>query len=273
MSSEESFYNYKRYRYLTLNALLVLVLLIIYIVDSPLGGRNGGTVVGYTYGIIAALGILYLMWYGVRRRAYYSAHTTLKGVLSAHAWLGIALAIIVPLHSGFSFGFNVHTLAYVLMMVVIISGVIGAIFYVDLAPRIRSHRGGGTIKKHLEQLRILSQDIESSVKGKSDRLVDVMHKLNFEYRPSIGNSLFGRSIKPLDKKHVSELLQHLSENEYQDGLKLVSLIDKKLELAAEAQEEISIMTKLRIWLFVHVPFTFAMFAALLAHIFSVFYYW
>ena len=44
-----------------------------------------------------------------------------------------ALIVIATLHTGFQFGWNVHTLAYVLMMLVILSGMFGIAAYVDAA--------------------------------------------------------------------------------------------------------------------------------------------
>lgn len=271
--SQETFFSYKKYRFLILNTLLVIAAIAIYIIDSPLGGRNGGTVVGYCLGIIGASGIFYLMYYGMRKRAYYSKHTTLKGSLSAHVWLGIALAIIVPLHCGFSFGLNVHTLAYVLMMIVIISGIIGALNYAKLATEIPSHRGAGTTKKHLEQIKIISDDIEQLITGKSDRFVDLKRKIDFDYKPNLWSTVFGKPVELLDKNKLAELLQYLTKEEQQEALKLISLADKKIDLIRELQKEVSVMAKLRIWLYFHLPVSFALLAALLIHIFSVFYYW
>ena len=118
----ETFLNYRGYRFLWLNAAFVLLLIAGYCWDAPINGASGGTVLGYAYGVVATLGILYLMWFGMRKRSYHARFTTLRGCLSAHTYLGLALLIIVPLHCAFQFGWNVHTLAYVLMVMVIVSG-------------------------------------------------------------------------------------------------------------------------------------------------------
>ena len=271
--AQETFFSYKNYRYLILNSILLIALIIIYIMDTPLGGKNGGTVIGYTYGTIGALGIFYLMYYGIRKRAYHSKITTLKGTLSAHVWLGIALIIIVPLHCGFSFGLNVHTLAYILMLIVIISGIYGAIAYFNLAPNIPSHRGAGSIKKHLEQIKLVNNDIEDLLNNKSDRFIDLKRKVDFDYVPSIYTALFGKKNELIDRSKLAEMLQQVGENEQADALKMIGLVDKKIELVEEMRLEIAVMTKLKIWLYFHLPVSFALLAALLIHIFVVFYYW
>lgn len=271
--TQDTFFSYKRYRYFSLSAALLIAMIILYIVDSPIGGKNGGTVLGYTYGAIAALGILYLMYYGIRKRSYHASLTTLKGTLSAHVWLGIMLAFIVPLHCGFSFGINVHTLAYVLMMVVVISGIYGSLAYFSLAPSIPSHRGAGTVKKHLEQIRIINSDIEDILNNKSDRFVDLKRKVDFEYKPSIFNALFSRKIELTDRSKLAELLQFLDQKEQGDALKMIGLVDRKIELIEELRREVAVMTKMRIWLYFHLPVSFALLAALAIHIFVVFFYW
>lgn len=268
----ETFYNYKSYRWLWINLGLLTGFSVAYLLDNPVGGRNGGTMLGYGLGIFAALGILYLMWYGIRKRSYHAKHTTLKGCLSAHVWLGITLLVIVPLHAGFSFGVNVHTLTYLLMVVVILSGVWGALKYVDSAPAIRSHRGGGTVKKLLAQIHLLSSDIEGLAKQKSDQYLKLLHTVDFKFTPSVTAGLCGKRPKLFDKEATAKLLANLVEKEYQDGIKLISLVNKKRDLACQVLEEVGTTTQLRIWLFLHLPLSFALLVALTIHIVSVLYF-
>lgn len=44
------------------------------------------------------------------------------GWLSAHVYLGTALIVVATLHTGFEFGWSVHTLAYALTLAVVLSG-------------------------------------------------------------------------------------------------------------------------------------------------------
>ncbi len=194
-------------------------------------------------------------------------------MLSAHVWLGIGLIFIVPLHCGFSFGLNVHTLAYVLMLIVVISGLYGAIAYFRLAPNIPSHRGAGTVKKHLEQIKIINSDIEDLLKNKSDRFVDLKSKVDFDYEPSIMAAVLSRKIELTDKSKLAELLEFVVAEEQEAALKLIGLVDKKIELITALRQEVAVMAKLKFWLYFHLPISFALLAALLIHIFVVFYYW
>src|ERR671937_308841 len=104
----ESFLVYRSFRYLKLSLALMLL-----------------SILGYTLGTLGALLILWLLWFGVRKRQYHSRLGQVTGWLSGHVYLGSALLVVATLHSGFQFGWNVHTLTYVLMVVVIASGFYG----------------------------------------------------------------------------------------------------------------------------------------------------
>lgn len=274
--SEDTFFSYKNYRWLWLNTIAVTLMIAIYLIDRPLGGPSGGTILGLTYGVIGALGILYLTWFGIRKRSYHAQQTTLKGCLSAHVWLGLALLIIVPLHAGFQFGWNVHSLAFVLMTLVILSGLWGARHYQLLAPTIRSHRGGAQPLKLLEQIESIGQDIEAKVKevearGDSASFNQLVAEVDFDYKPSIWKSLFDRTPE-LESENASKLLAGLQPAQQEAGLALISLADKKRDVARELEADVATLTKLRVWLYLHVPLTIALLIALLIHILSVFYY-
>ncbi|RIL01920.1 MAG: hypothetical protein DCC75_13455, partial [Proteobacteria bacterium] len=233
----ENFLSYRRFFWFWLNLLLVLAMVVVYCLDHPVGGRNGGTIVGYTYGGIATAGILFLMWYAIRKRSYHASVTTLRGTLAAHVWIGAALSIIVPLHAGFSFGLNLHTLAYALMMIVIISGFWGAAYYIGLAPDIRSHRGEGTVKKLLEQVYLVPVELRNLTKDKSDQFLKLREKLDFSFKPNLQGALFGKLPKAPAPKDLAEFLSTLPAEEREAGLVLVKLIDKKRDLAERINAE------------------------------------
>lgn len=269
----ETFINYRGYRWLWINLFFLLAVVGLYVWYQPVGGHNGGTWFGYTLGGIATAGILYLMWYGKRKRSYHTSDTTLKGCLAAHVWIGIMLLFLVPLHSGFQFGMNVHTLAYVLMAIVILSGIWGAMNYASLASQISSHRGGGSMKSLLSQLDMLAADLDGVCKGKSDAFLRLASGIDFEFAPRFWRLLLSRSSRQIDRKRASELLAQLSDAEREDGLKVVSLVNRKAEIVNRMQSEVKIFFLLRIWLYFHLPVSCALLVALAIHIFVVFFMW
>ena len=270
---QDTFISYRGYRWLIVTVLALLLSLVMYLLNDPIGGRNGGTVLGYTYGTLATIGILWLMAYGLRKRAYSSAIGSVQGWLSAHVWIGIGLLFFVPLHAGFSFGWNVHTLAYVLMVVTIVTGIWGMVNYTTLASRIESHRGGIKSTQVLEQLQALSADIKGMCQEKSDAFVACAQKFDVSFSPSFVSLLQKQKFANVDQKVVADVLSNIPEGERDEALRLVSLIDQKCDLTSSLMEEARIKALLRLWLFVHVPVSFALCGALSIHILSVFFFW
>ena len=82
----ENVLKFSRFRYLKGTSLLVLGSGVAYLWDQPETVPNGGTWLGYTLGTIGALMILWLMLFGVRKRAEYEKDAvalTLQQVVTA----------------------------------------------------------------------------------------------------------------------------------------------------------------------------------------------
>ena len=134
----ENFLAYRRYFWGKLTLATTLVLVISYIFYSRRVSPNGATLVGLIYGILSFLAILLLMYYGMRKRSYTAKHWPLRAWLSFHVYIGTMTLILVPLHAGFKFGFDIHTLAYVLLAIVVVSGIVGAALYLLLPRRFEA---------------------------------------------------------------------------------------------------------------------------------------
>ena len=121
----QSIANYRNARYFWVATALSIASSLAYYWHQPINSPNGGTWLGYTLGTIGALLIVWLMLLGIRKRNYRSNLGTVQGWTSAHVYLGTALLIVATLHCGLQFGYNIHTFAYVLMVMVIFSGFFG----------------------------------------------------------------------------------------------------------------------------------------------------
>jgi len=148
----ESLLAFRKRFYLWVSLLVVAVSVAAYWYHDPQEPPNGGTLLGYILGTVGALLIVWLALFGVRKRRYASTLGTVQGWLSAHIYLGIALIVVVLLHAGFQFGWNVHTLAFVLMMLVILSGVFGVIVYLRYPERMSRNRGGAPRSELVDEL-------------------------------------------------------------------------------------------------------------------------
>ena len=124
-----SFLTHARGRYIWLALLLGIGSGVAYVLNEPTEPPNGGTPLGYTLGTLGALMILWLAYLGRRKRNFAKGWGTVRGWVSAHVYFGIALFVVATLHTGFQFGWNIHTFAYGLMIAVIVSGMFGVFAY------------------------------------------------------------------------------------------------------------------------------------------------
>ena len=196
------------------------------------------------------------------------------GWLSAHVWIGLALIVLVPLHCGFEFGANVHTLAYGLMLATISSGAWGAFNYIQYPGQIQSHRGGENAKEILGNLLNSQKELKDLEQGKSDEFIALVDHLDRPFKPGFKWVLFPPSQSEFasgDK--LTKLISGLHGSEHNDAFKTVSLIREKNEIAGKLKSEIGVDFLLKLWLYFHVPLASGLVISLTIHIYSVFYYW
>lgn len=274
----ESILVYRRFRYLKCALLLMVVSLIVYAFHAPVGSPNGGTWLGYTLGTIGALLIFWLAWLGIKKRSYASGNVKLEDWLSAHVYLGLSLIFVATLHSGFQFGWNVHTLAYALMMIVIVSGVFGLYVYVRYPGLMTENRRGATLGGLFSEIAELDHECIEVGAQLTDEIRDLM--LYASDKTSIGGSvrrqLSGTAAEYATQKALAklrELTRELPTEQNERGRQLLMLLGRKAELVQRARTDVQYKAMMDIWLYVHVPLTFALMVALVAHIISVFFYW
>jgi len=184
---QPSFLTHGEFRYLKLAVGVTLAAIAAYVGYEPIGGRNGGTWVGYGLGGLGAAIILMLLWYGVRKRRFKSTWGTVRGWLSAHVYFGLALVVIATLHCAFEFGWNIHTLAYVLMVAVVVSGIYGVYVYRRYPQLMTANRTGISPQAMLDEIGSLEQQAVEI----ADQIDDATHQVVLR---SIGNSAVGGGI-------------------------------------------------------------------------------
>ncbi len=271
---------YRRYRYLKIALLLVVASVVAYLYQTAPVGRYGGTPVGYALGGGAAALVLWLMWLGVRKRQYKASRTSVQGWLSAHIYLGATLIVIATLHAGFQIGWNVHTLAYFLMLIVIASGFFGVYAYLRFPSLTTENLGEDTLNGILLKIADLDKEARKvSLFMPENLLSAVTRSVNQTY---IGGGVYDlvRAKHPHCPTNVLisllEAANKSGELPGQQGQKLhelYALILNKQRLVARARRDVRYKAIMDLWLYVHVPVSFALLAALTAHVVSVFFYW
>ncbi len=273
-----TFLEYQRYRHLKLATALTLAAIVVYAWFSSPVGRYGGTLTGYALGTIGALLIVWLMWLGIQKRRYRANANGLKGWVSAHIYLGTSLIVITTLHTGFQVGWNVHTLAYVLMLVVIFSGFFGVYVYLRLPRLMTENMGEDTLDSVILKIADVDQDIRRVAMAMPDD-VTRMAEASIQ-RTRIGGGVLAQfrdqpAACPTRQAvgFLEEAGKTLKGDDQQRNHELYSLMLRKKKLVARARTDIRFKAALTLWLYIHVPISFALLAALSAHIISVFFYW
>lgn len=182
-----SFLTHEEFRYLKIALGMVAVAIIAYVLHDPIGGPSGSTWLGYTLGGVGAALILWLLWYGIRKRRFKSSAGTVRGWLSAHVYFGVALVIIVTLHGAFEYGWNIHTAAYVLMVLVVISGIYGVYAYRRYPDLMSENRTGIGLQAMLDEV----ASLEKQAVALADSIDDSTHQVVLR---SIGNNRIGGSV-------------------------------------------------------------------------------
>jgi len=167
LQAHESFFTWRRSYYLKLALALAAAISLVYALHDPAEGPSGSTWLGYGLGTAGAGLIVWLSWLGVRKRSFTTARGPIQGWLSAHVYLGLLLLLVGTLHTGFQLGFNIHTLAYLLMVLVIVSGIYGAVAYGVLPARITLNRKGGELRTMLMEIDKLN-DVALSLADRID---------------------------------------------------------------------------------------------------------
>lgn len=295
----DSILDYRGYRYLWAALILSIGSIVAYLWHDPIGVPNGGSWLGYTLGTIGALLILWLLWFGIRKRRYSGGSGTARGWLSAHVYLGTTLILIAFLHAGFQVGWNIHTLALALMLLVIFSGFFGVYAYLRYPSLMTRNRADSTRDAMLAEIRELDQQtlqiadkvdksihdailssiqhtqlgggVWSQLRARDDsglalaKLKDAVLKSDSDAKPSRS----GQTMVMM----VDFLANQATDAQSENLRRLIDLVSRKRALATRVARDIQLQALMEIWLYVHVPLSLGLLGALTAHVLAVFFYW
>jgi len=284
---------YKNYRYLKLFILLLIGSSVLYMSQGDAQPPNGGTMQGYVLGVTSAMFILLLTYLGIRKRSYSSTMGSVEGWTSAHVFIGSSLVLIATLHAAFQIGWNVHTLAYVLMLAVIFSGFYGLFAYMHYPQVMSKNNSGGSQEKWLEELQVIDEKIKNlslSCSGETRLMVlsaientvldNTLYKQirgkdrsKIQLSSNSKSSVFNRN-----QEKIIDLLSEAIPNSHKQAEatalnEMLTLFSRRQRLLINVRRNLQIKAFLKVWLLFHIPLTIALLAALIVHILVVFIYW
>ncbi|MFK8021395.1 MAG: hypothetical protein AB8B86_16655 [Pseudomonadales bacterium] len=286
---------YKNRRYLIVALVVAVLSIALYLSQGGAQPANGGTWQGYVLGTLGALLIVWLSILGVRKRRYSSAIGTVQGWTSAHVYLGALLLLVGTLHCAAQFGWNVHTLAYVLMTAVILSGFYGIYVYLHYPRKMADNRLNQSRQHWLDELAEIDEqaasvsaecgaDVQSTVTsaialtrygGGFFAQLSGRDKSKVQVAQSDGG---GKAQANTDQQLVIDRLAkrvpRSNKRSEAAGLnELLTLFSRRQMILRVLRKDIRMQGLVKVWLFIHIPMTVALLGALLVHIVSVFVYW
>jgi hypothetical protein len=289
-----SLLGWRQRRYLKAALLLAAASTLLYASQGTSSAQppNGGTWQGYVLGITGAILIVWLALLGVRKRRYSSNLGTVQGWTSAHVYLGTALLLVATLHCAAQFGWNVHTLAYGLMCLVIFSGFYGLYVYMHLPGRISANKGEKNpdlwheeLSELDEQIRSVSRGCDADLQAHALSALDLTHlggsivqQLTARDRSQITTFGGGSFVNNAEQQIIIETLvkripdaRRRSEAEVLN--QLLALFGRRQVILHILRKDVQLRGWVKIWLYFHIPTTVALIVALSIHVFSVLIYW
>ncbi len=292
----QSFITVGRYRYALLPLLLAAGCTVAYLLQPHIQQPNGGTMLGLTLGTIAAGLILVLMGYGIRRRMFRAKVGSATRWLSIHIYLGLCTIVVAALHCGFEFGRNIHTFTFLLLCCVVLSGCWGVYAYLRYPALLVRARGNAGREQLLRKVVDLDEEAVAlaTALGPAFRelVIDVVR------RTRVGGGLWTQlrardestiMLSPPFQKGIARVTGNAGQRTFIELLarlhaatataqaretmdQLLKVTGNKAVVQRQLQRDIQLQGLMQFWLYLHLPLSFGLLAALACHVVIVFFY-
>lgn len=224
-----------------------------YAVRTP-GGPRGGTAIGLAFGIAGYAVMLFEGLLGVRKKVPIwrlgRAQTWMRG----HLWLGVLTLPLILFHAGFAFRGPLTAVLMALLVIVVASGVAGAILQHYLPRMITTRVPMETIYEEIPHVRAqLRDEAEQLVTALA---VEAEHDDKVRFREA-----YAHSIRPFLEapetaaSPIFESLRRTTPAAFHPALDdLENICQEELQLSSQRR----LYHWLHAWLLVHVPLSVAL---------------
>lgn len=239
---------------------------------------HGGSPAGIAYGVLGTLSILILLYFGVRKRSYRSRWGTLEGWLQAHIYLGLLTAFLILFHTGFRFHDKVALAAFGVLLMVVISGLWGAVVYTSVPRLLTEVEGDLAPAVMAEQINQLGRTMTRLAVPRSAPFQKVCEGLLAELVPDRlagWRLLFGGGRRKPGGDGASPWAAQLARvppAEQEDLRQLLVLARQRRELNQRLLVQQRYRNLLDVWLYLHVPLSIALVVLVAAHLIGVFFF-
>jgi hypothetical protein len=197
-----------------------------------------------------------------------------------HLMLGCLAVLLILTHAGFRFGNVVATLAFLCLVGVVASGILGYVLYRVIPPALTriEERADKTPEELSEELQEVKRELQTVIAGKSQSFRDIYEQEStipgIDLVPSF-HWLFRAAEVKRDTARPDRLrlvVKEIPQTEQEDFRKMIRLLFQKEKLEVLLYPQLRYDYLLKIWLSLHIPLTGALMAFSLIHIVSVLYY-
>lgn len=237
---------------------------------------HGGSSFGLAYGIAGTALILLLAFFGIRKRWYRSTFGTLEQWLQSHIYLGVLVLVILLFHTGGRFNDKIAVATLVLVIIVVASGIVGAILYATVPRMLTEVESELTVEELGDQLNQMARSMARIASARSAPFQRIYDELMRQTAPGplagwrlIVSRLKRKSQQDADWARLIGLVPREEQEELRQML-VVSRQRRELLLRLIYQQRYKNI--LEFWLYIHVPFTIALLAFAVLHVAAVFYY-
>jgi hypothetical protein len=163
------------------------------------------------------------------------------------------------------------------MMLVILSGVYGVSAYATLPMGLSQNREEQTQPEMVEGLRAIDRQLLDAAQPLPAQEAEWVQAAMAQ--DPFGGGLRQRLSGRADNCATLRTLALLDAAPMPQGAaaaaipRVRSLLSRRRSLLAQMRRQMQLRALLEVWLYIHIPLTVALLAALTAHIVSVFYYW
>ena len=218
-----------------------------------------------------------LAFFGIRKRWYRSRFGTLEQWLQSHIYLGVLVLVILFFHTGGRFNDRIAVTTFVLVAIVVLSGIFGAILYAAVPRMLTEVESDLTVDEISDQLNQLARSMARIASGRSAAFQRIYDELLKQTTPGLlagWRLLLSRRAKRRQQEMAdwARLIAIVPKEEQEElrQMLVVSRQRKELQLRLVFQQRYK--NVLEFWLYIHVPFTIALIVFAMLHVAAVFYY-
>lgn len=197
-----------------------------------------------------------------------------------HLALGVLAVLFIVLHAGFRFGNVVATLAFVLLVAVVASGIVGVAIYWVVPPRLTriEERAARTPEELRDESTQVNQELAALIEGKSARFRQVCEQelaipgisMAPTWRWIFAAAVIERDVARPDRLRL--VVKEIPPSEQEAFRKAMRLVFRKEKIEVSLYPQLRYDYLLKTWLTAHIPLSAGLAVFSVVHIVAVLYY-